>query len=114
MAIETDYYSVGERQADCKHIGDVINFKNQHLVWTPLLGSLKDKSPRHKHWLSSDSREAICEGQTAQQDVAGLLQRRFLDDSDNDGQVTEECKNGTGYIDSSKENAVDVSGRVVP
>ena len=75
---------------------------------------MKKKSQRHKHWLNSDSREAICEGQAAHQDVARLLQRTLLENSNNDGKVTKECKNGTGYINRSEKNVVDVCGGVVP
>jgi len=91
----------------------VIYFENQQLVRTRLLGSLKEKSPHEKTWLSSDSCETICKGQAAQHDVATFLQGGSFDDNDNDGQVTKECKNGAGAIDSSKENIVDIGSGVV-
>ena len=78
------------------------------------MGYLKEKSPRDKHWLSSEPCEAVCEGQATQQDVAGFLQGRALGDRGDDGQVTKKCKNGTGSIDSGKKNIVDVGSCVVP
>ena len=114
MAIKTDNYEIDKWQANYEHIASVIHVKHQYLVWTRLMGSLKEKSPRDKYWLSSHSCQAIWSGQATQHDVTGFLQWRILSDRDNDGQVTKKSKNGRGTINDSEENVVDVGDRVIP
>ena len=73
----------------------------------------KKQSPHDKHWLCNDRCEEICTGQAAQENVTGSLQGGVLGDSDNNGEVTKERKNSTGYIYSGEEDVVDERGRFV-
>ena len=98
MAIKTHDYDNHERQTNCKRIEIMKDVKNPWLVWTRLPGIQKNQSPQDKHWLCNDCCEEICTGQAAQENAAGSLQRGILGDSDNNGEVTKERKNGYSFM----------------
>ena len=113
MAIEADQVEVDKRPSCTSRERHYVSCEQFNLIITGFMDAVNHQTPGNKYWLSYQTSQTISSGQTAQQNIAGDLQGRCLDDGYNDSQVSNERKDAERYINSGENDIIYEGSSVV-